>query len=182
MSYLWNAPFHYYSLPPMKLELVDWLKEAKFPEWIIQYTRSTKVIFGNDCRFDFESDKNRSSEAVDAFIIPVKLSSGFVIDTLAWSPNKNLFGTWEGECFLGDPLAPRLNENAALAVYTNPKDWLSGGMKGVLIVNFGRLKYTDLGDFGPFEVQTQSDFYKFQKAVKRDPVIFVTPPTYGGQS
>ena len=182
MSYSLYAPFHYYSLPPIKPELLDWLKGAKIPEWIIQDIRSTRVIFGNDCRFDFESDKNRFSEAVDAFIIPIKCLDGFVDDTLAWNPVKNLFATWQGEYFLGNPLAPRLNENAALAVYTNPKDWLAGDMKGVLIINFGRLKHTDLGDFGPFEVQTQSDFYKFQKSIKRDPVIFVAPAIDGRQS
>ena len=182
MPYQWDVPFHYYRLPPIKHELVNWLNDAKIPEAIIKYIRTAKVIFGQDCRFDFQTDKSSFNDALDAFIIPIIGTDGLAVDTLAWTPDKDLFGTWNGSYYLGNPLAPRLNENAALAVYTNPKDWLSGGMKGVLIVNFGRLKYTDLGDFGPFEVQTQSDFYKFQKAVKRDPVIFVTPPTYGGQS
>lgn len=182
MPHLWNVPFNYYRLPPIKLELVNWLKDAKIPEAVIQHIRSTRVIFGADCRFDFDSDNSSFTDAVDAFIIPIMESDGFAVDTLAWAPNKNLFGSWGGSYYLGNLLVPRLNENASLAVFSDPKSWLAGGMKGILILNFGRLKYTDLGDFGPFEVQTKKDLHKLYRALKRDPEIYIASHATGVQS
>ena len=181
MPYQWDVPFHYYRLPPIKHELVNWLNDAKIPEAIIKYIRTAKVIFGQDCRFDFQTDKSSFNDALDAFIIPIIGTDGLAVDTLAWTPDKDLFGTWNGSYYLGNPLVPRLNENASLVIFTKPKDWLAGGMKGILILNFGRLKYTDLGDFGPFEVQTKNDFHRLYKALKREPKIHIASHATGGQ-
>jgi hypothetical protein len=127
---------HWHRLPPIGVAWLLRLKELGIsvdalsePELPVQ----AKVVLRGDT-FEFDDGKLAS----DALVFLVRDDNGEPADFVAWAPKSDRLSSWWGIPMLGMKFLsePRLDPDGALAVFTDPIEWLIAERNGLLVVSF----------------------------------------------
>ena len=129
----------WHRLPPIG---VAWLKRLKQldvsvdalcePELPVQ---ARGVMHGDT--FEFATD-DPGEQTADALVFLARNDDGEPADFVAWSPKSDRMASWWGIPMLGMECLgePRIDPDGALAVFTDPIEWLIAERNGLLVVSF----------------------------------------------
>jgi hypothetical protein len=165
-------------LPPISVAWLMRLKERGVSGDAVcepELPAQAKVVLHADC-FDFAAD-DPGEQATDALVFLARDERGEPADFVAWSPKSDKLASWWGIPLLGmEALGePRIDPDGALAVFTDPVEWLLGERMGVLVVSFANAARI-LRDASPLKVSSAAFGRRLANLINPMPPRILAPP------